>query len=414
MYIFKCPYCGAQYNVAGRSPGDELECVGCTALLIVPDTSSITTSRNESIFLQVINTLAKPKYIVTAVGVIVVAVSIYFIVSVFAGNKSSEPTKIPITVIDTPNTKGGSDETANPNKSVDGVGKIETSWETQISRAIGKLNEEFGPRFSTNADNKPYLLAVERSDAYAVETIMENCNKLLSSLYRSFFDEFGKELNLSGADGVLLVVVFRSRESFDNYFVNTRNKSLSSEMTGVYEYKKRRLLVYNNARLYFNILHEGAHQLVHCYVRKPLSMLWLHEGIASYFEQFSRGSIGEMVINTDVNKERLNDAKAAIASDRYVKLGDLVRFTIDDFWGWYYSNKDDAGRISADARAYYAESWALVYFLRNYEDGRFKSQFNGYMKKALDGGGGYEDFIRSFGSIEELESLFVAYIKKLQ
>ncbi len=119
------------------------------------------------------------------------------------------------------------------------------------------------------------------------------------------------------------------------------------------------------------LAHEGWHQYFHHYTVSWVAMpSWIDEGVGDYFfsatydEQFGGVRVGSL------NDGRLRRVRDAIEDDAAVPIGDLVFFEQKD----YYAN----------ASVFYAQGWALVYFLMHHENEDYRELIPKYIKRFKD------------------------------
>lgn len=122
------------------------------------------------------------------------------------------------------------------------------------------------------------------------------------------------------------------------------------------------------------IAHEGMHQYLSRHISAPLPA-WLNEGLASYCEAVDLA--GDMPRFTPQhNLFRMNSLREALAEGRLIPLGELLN--------------TDAGTIlmqgeSQRTRTYYAQSWALIAYLRHGADRSYARRFDNLLADLLDG-----------------------------
>lgn len=406
LKIVKCPFCDQTYDITNFRAGDVLSCGGCSATLVVPKARGISSFSIQKAVSYVAG--VPKKKLALAASAIAILVAISFIVLPKGAPAQKKDNNVVAAVI--PSNPVKSEQAVKKEPEV-ASGSIERPLEN-ISAITNKLYEEFGPKFYVSV-SKPYLLAIEKSDTYLAQGKIEEYVKVLNALYKGFMDKFKDVLGLHEANDYLLVIILNSRESFDDYFLHSRGVPLSPEINGLYEYRNKRLIVYNEPNShYHSLLHEGTHQLVHYFAKNTINVFWLQEGLSNYFESTHFDGIASN--DKDINKDRLRDYKVALSEGKLARLEDIAKLSIDDFWKWFYGEERNIKSNSADAKVYYAESWALIYFLQNSKDGAFRQQFNSYFKKALDGEVGYGDFIKAFGDTDSLEKEFFDYMNELK
>jgi hypothetical protein len=405
----RCPFCGKRYNVTGVTTGTQLRCGGCTAVLAVPSTQRFLTrpgAPRSRRALRVCGALAA--------GLLFAAVLFLCMRS----SKAPEPAPAPAS----PATQAPAPAPGNE--------RVAGAIVSPVERAKDELAQEFGSGFWNHAlKDSPYLLFVERSDHYHRDMI-EDYGRRLDKVHAAFRREFAA-LELPDIEGVLVVVVLRSRQSFDDYCLRRDGKKLAAQIQGIYEYGRRRVVVYDDVNVSDQVLfHEGVHQLVDYYTllrtggrRRPSTAYWFQEGLGTYFESFQ--SVGnELQFEPSVNRSRLASVKQAMQSAGegqrdFISLHVLTGMTVEEFWKWFeHSQARDPEEARRLAQLYYAESWAFVQFLRQRSPATRKT-FDEYLVAELSGRGTKEEFEeilrRNLGiELPQLEREFRDYVGALR
>jgi hypothetical protein len=120
--------------------------------------------------------------------------------------------------------------------------------------------------------------------------------------------------------------------------------------------------------------HEGWHQ----YSQRTLGNqipLWLEEGIATYMEGYLSYPDGVPRFRPWANLERYHTLRRAARADRLIPLSELLRRTPQSFLA------DSKTRLLV----YYAQVWALVHFLAEGEDGRYREALRQVLVDAAQG-----------------------------
>jgi hypothetical protein len=417
--LVRCPFCSKRFNIAGIAAGTRLRCGGCTAVLHVPDPAAAPESRlrfTRSGILQVVGGIAAG---------LIGAVALYVALrpsppgsTAYALAPASPP---PVARI--PQAAPEEKESAGPSDVI------------EYGPVMRRVREEFGERFFFR-EAWPYFIALEPGERFRLLDAFGAYARCLETVHRAFRKEFAEPLGLPEAKAPLLVLVFNSRSSFDRYCEERDGKPMHPSIKGVYEYHHERIVVYHDeGEVPFDVLyHEGSHQLVHHYTirqagrqrgtspRTVQGSFWFQEGLGAYFEGVRPRDAG-FAFDPGAGRDRLPTLKQALHPQgprrEFVPLSVLVGLTVDDFWKWF---KDELARdpigTPNKARLYYAESWALVHFLRH-EGGNHRNVFDAYFERELQERGGKEaflDFVKRHLEIElpELEERFVQYIRKLQ
>jgi Protein of unknown function (DUF1570) len=122
--------------------------------------------------------------------------------------------------------------------------------------------------------------------------------------------------------------------------------------------------------------HEGWHQYTQSTFKEALPM-WMEEGLATYMEGFrqSRQDPTDFAFMPWANVERFYALRDASRKGRLVSLERVLDSTPQDLM---------AENASA-ALQYYAQVWALVHFLNEFEGGRYRPALKGMVQDAADG-----------------------------
>ena len=125
----------------------------------------------------------------------------------------------------------------------------------------------------------------------------------------------------------------------------------------------------------FLTAHEGWHQYTQSVFREPLP-IWLEEGIATYMEGHrfdSEAGVAEFLPWR--NLERYGELRARARRGGLIPLEDLLERTPQSFL--------EGG--PNQLLTYYAQLWALVQFLVNGEDGRYRAGLERLLEDAVEG-----------------------------
>ena len=215
-HLVRCPYCTKRFNLTGISPGTRLRCGGCQAVLTVPGSPSARSSSPLKI---------------TAI----VAASVVFVVAViFALGSSPTPVEEPVARVDVPvvekpvvEPKQDSDKlvtNTGPEKPVEAA-PPGASWDFRFQMVESVLFNEFNSRMVTFDKVHPYLVAVETSKQYIAFDVAVEYAQRLETLNATFRRGFEVPLDLEEVDEPLVVLVFKSRDSFDAYCLRTEGQS---------------------------------------------------------------------------------------------------------------------------------------------------------------------------------------------
>ncbi|HXG62009.1 MAG TPA: hypothetical protein VNO22_11570 [Planctomycetota bacterium] len=413
LRLVRCPYCGKRFNVGGVAAGTRLRCAGCTAVLTVPRAGDSPGPRSGwSLALQIVT------------GAAAGLAAAWMIAALLR----PEPEPLPAP----PRLPERTAEKAPRVPDLPAVPEQVASYQDDpYGRAVRRLQQEFGSRFFYHKA-KPYLIALEASPRYHATMVMEDYAQRMEVLHSAFQREFGRTLNLPEVEPALVVLIFNSRESFDRYFLERDRKRMSDSIKGIYEYdrERRRVVVYHDYNVPYDVLfHEGVHQLVHHHTlretegRRVFGTYWLQEGLGTYFEGLRRGEQGGF-FDPAGGRDRLPTLKQALpprggGKGDFIPLNVLVGLTVDHFWQWFEEGMlAEPEQTTQKARLYYAQSWALVHFLRH-RGAAHGTVLDEYLRREIAGRGGkevFEDLVRHHLKMElpELEEEFIAYIQGLR
>ncbi len=413
LRLVRCPFCGRRFNITGIPVGTRMRCGFCTAVLTVPRGESGSGRPR----------LPRAMLVQVGAGVaagLAVALGLYLLL-----RPASPAATVPeLAAAARPAVPSPPElpRPALPGPSMPPVADV-------IKQEIF---EDFGTEVIFYESARPYLVAIEPSDRYLARELSVQYADRLGALGAAFRREFGGPLGLPEVEAVLPVVVLSSRSSFDRYCEARERKRLDPAIKGIYEYDRRRVVLYHDFGVPTEVLfHEGAHQLVHHYTlrgteglrRGAAGTYWFQEGTGTYFEGFQRRPTGEILIDVSVNHGRLATLKQTLNQHGmadFIPLSVLVGMTVEDFWRWYQGLMSEGGGQSTlrKAQLYYAESWAFVHFLRQ-KGGNHRKVFDEYFRAEISGRGGkevFEGLVRDHlrKDLSELEKEFVEYILALR
>lgn len=419
LRLVRCPYCRQRFNVAGAPAGSRIQCTFCAAELRVPVPLRVPTRRSLP---------RRRRWILSsaAAAALLLAGGTYLLI------RPGPPAETGPPVARVPAYEDRV-EPAAPETVLRTVGHEpdDVRWNTRVAAVQERLLQEFSAGRLAMMSSYPFLVAVEEGRRFVKTDLVHDYANRLRMLYEQFRREFSGPQDLPKVDEVLPVVILNSRESYDQYCLKTQRRKMPAQITGMYEYAGRRTVMYHDAWApYEVILHEATHQLAHYYHRRLLEAdgrrpgkdvvqsYWFQEGLGTYFEGF-RMRDGEIELDPRVNRNRLPAVKQAIEDGSFVPLERLAKMTIDDFWEWFDGGGADESDRSRTAQLYYAESWALVYFLLHGEDGRYKKAFDEYFRCELEGRGTIEALQRALRmetglSLQRFEEAFVDYVRSLR
>jgi hypothetical protein len=285
-------------------------------------------------------------------------------------------------------------------------------------------------------DSKRFL-AVGNADEGFVEQQLYYCE----TLYDQFFEHFRKKgFDVHEPHGKLVVAIFDSQDGFDAYL----GRKSSSALTGVYEQRTNRLVVFDwgssdayrrakdstaeaarkwsgtvpgqrsveeyqrrvrewrHAENVATIVHETAHQLSYnagLLNREGDVSAWLAEGLACYCEGTNAGSwlgIGGRNPARAVTlakclgaKHELMTVRTLIENDNWLRRGDVSTIALG-----------------------YAQSWCLFRMLMEQQPEALKGYVAAvYPRRTPDHR--LTDFVEAFGDLDKLEKRYQEYVRNV-
>jgi hypothetical protein len=134
--------------------------------------------------------------------------------------------------------------------------------------------------------------------------------------------------------------------------------------------------------------HEGWHQYTQRTFAEPLP-IWLEEGIATTMEGYRWESTGPAILPWS-NTERFDQLRAAAAQGTLMPLIDIFETSPQELLApaslaEVTADPSSPRRATDAALTYYAQIWALVHFLREGENGKYRDAFIQAVNDACDG-----------------------------
>ncbi len=396
----RCPHCSRRYDVTAVAPGTRLRC-GCSTILRIPVWPA---PRRLPLWRIAAGICA---------GLVTVAILVLALRPASPLPDSATP---PVAVApSTPLTPASEDH-----------GFIDDP----VARLERELQVEFpASRFTCSAQSRPFFIALQNSERFAAADWARDFAQAMELASTVFNREIAERLGLRPVrDTLLPVLILESRISFDRYCESRNRRSHGPDVKGFYEYSRRRIVTYHEGVVPRDVLlHEATHQLVHYYLlretegRKVAVTYWMQEGLGCYLEPFRRRVDGEVGPERGRVDERLPMLKEILGRpDRaeYIPLRRLLGMTVDGMFDSYGPGRDE---LSTDplreAKFCYAESWALVHFLRRSGPGHRKL-FDAYLRRELAGSASpalFEQLVRDELGLDlvQFEEQFVKYVQTL-
>jgi tetratricopeptide (TPR) repeat protein len=241
-----------------------------------------------------------------------------------------------------------------------------------------------------------YTVRTNESEAFARELAV-----LAEAAYAEFAIYFGSEIKLPGKDRMQLWA-FRSYEDYRRHCVETRAED-HLNAAGFARSDSNTVVGWNKTKSEKQFLETMVHEAAHLYyfrafpAGRPPS--WHAEGLATYFEGFDWD--GKKYRFGGLSEGRVAFARDAMKGGRHIPLKDLL-------------GGDALGLINSDmqkALLFYAECWALNYYLSVTENKAYREAYLGY--RAETGKGGTKTLADFFPDMAKLESDWVKFVTGL-
>lgn len=210
--------------------------------------------------------------------------------------------------------------------------------------ARGDIKEAKGFK---QVNGKYYIVQVKDISVEEAEKILQHMDRLMEEFLKLYEYPFGTQR--------CYVIVYGLKKDFERVarVEDLENPRAFSYRKGINHYA----VTYYEADLYQTLNHEAFHLFIENIFKKDVP-IWFNEGMACYYETCE--FVGSRFEANRVNKARLSTAKDSIRTKQWPSPRDLVRFS----WGEFHG---------ANECINYAASWALIYYLKNKDEGAFKN-----------------------------------------
>ncbi len=237
------------------------------------------------------------------------------------------------------------------------------------------------PDFITDKSTPAHLVQTAHYDIYTTlqdALILRQIPVFLESAFNAYAQTVSQKLQ---TDKRLVVYFFETRaqwEDFTTYWTGPQSDIYLKIKAGAYYYRGA-CVAYHLARLAdFSVLvHEAWHQFADQIFQYRLPA-WLDEGLATNFEAYTQN--GKVQFTPQRNASRLFSLRQTLATNTMIPLADLINL--------------DAGHVVARAsedpdqqtvKAYYAQVYAFMRFLREYQYGRYAPKLQTLLEDAYAG-----------------------------
>jgi len=397
MSIVRCPFCDRRYNVTGIPSGTKVLCTSCRATLTVP---AMRQPLRAAWWRRLVPESASAQITLGVIGGLVVATAAYLAI------RSRTPVAPEMAAA--PEAAGAKAAPAGGWERGESVPFMpQGSRDEQVEWFTGRIYREFGANkflFDARSDS-PFVLAGELHPRVNLPTMFDEFQNALKSLMERFRAEIVEPLQLGEPHEILPILVFTSRETFDDYLRGGNNAPLPPEVPGLYEYQKRRVVFLHERKWYpiEVLLHEATHQLIHYHFRyradaDKRQSWWFQEGMAVYFEQFKRTPTAHVEVDPSLPSPRLPVLKDAVRRGDLPALWQVMGMDLDEIWKHWNGPGGQQGDRMRFTQLCYGEAWALVHYLRHGAAGKYRKLFDEYVQEELKGRGGKGEFERLLSS----------------
>ncbi len=317
-------------------------------------------------------------------------------------NSSTVPAQAPAKA-----TSPGGDDVGKPAAPPQDDAFMETA-----RQKMAVLDEMFGKDFFWYFTNdgvmpRPYMVAAERSKNVDTTTLEKEYSEIFGYLYQEFFREYGPLVGAKEITEPVVAIVFDSKESYEKLFKERKDLALADPefMAGYFRPDNEMLYQWRQEDLWEVMFHEGTHQLVHHATKKwgPSALQttpWFSEGIADYMGGHTRKTTFDKEKNKFVIEFKLGQyiqgRYSALQSDIERNVLSLKELCYLDFFKFKQAQNNQSGSSENQSitGAVYAEGWAFVKFLHEYDGGKYRAYFNQFFQAECQGKGGGDSFAK--------------------
>jgi hypothetical protein len=207
--------------------------------------------------------------------------------------------------------------------------------------------------------------------------MLKQIPSFVEALWQEYQNQLPQPITAGGSKFKLYLFKERTEwDSFSQTFTGDQWPVYQKIKKGAY-YLKDSCVAYNigRTRTFSVIGHEGWHQFCNKYFKYRLPS-WLDEGIAQLFEQSTLEN-GRFIFQASKNYQRLGALKLSMQSGKVIPLKDLISLNPGQV---VFNEQADAA-----TQAFYAESYALVRFLREDNYGKWLGSYHQMMLGAMNG-----------------------------
>lgn len=298
-----------------------------------------------------------------------------------------------------------------------------TAWAPPylVCYARGEEISEYDLRQIPDGRRRREIRALVRKRREALHPAAEEAARVLTWLDAEFLRRFGARHGLepleapwggrgdyptgvrSYPDGaVLQVIVFDSPEAFETFHDEHRGGPPWPQDRGYYRPKDRRIYTFapyadraEHARWVRSLLRLGTYQLLECYAcqkrrwRAPaVGRDFLGAGLAGFFSGVRAGKDGHLEftgLDVDLLREAQQTADDLKPRGKPYPLRSLKELTGVETYEAAARGVPEWARTEEALDLYLQQSWMAVYFLQEYDGGRYREGFERYLEAYLSG-----------------------------
>jgi tetratricopeptide (TPR) repeat protein len=259
---------------------------------------------------------------------------------------------------------------------------------TRGPRDLGCVHELESPNYLIVTDISP-----ERAAWYASQ---------LEVVRAHYLDAF-KKWYTGDARPKPRIAIFNTREAFYTY-TELSSTSRRENWAGFFDPANNELVLFEDLDLEQTLqvlYHEAFHHFASAMLKYP--PYWWNEGIAEYMSALKLDPQGKKIQErARLLEGRLQNIQMALTADYYVPFETILNYTPGQFY-------------SGPVWLHYAQGWAMIHFLYEYESGRYRPLIEQYFDELVRGKTQRQAFDAVFqGKTAELQKEWLKFTKALK
>lgn len=188
----------------------------------------------------------------------------------------------------------------------------------------------------------------------------------------------------------------------ENYFAKLAERGVKADNTaGIFFWSSQEVGLstflegQSGLRMFHTLQHEGFHQFAYIRIGSSLP-IWANEGVAEYFGQ---AILVKGKLKTGVAPEsRIERIREEIRNEISFPLEELLTIS-HERWNMAVSGGD------VRAGVLYDQSWSVIHFLINAENGKYADALQTYIRTAATGAAPEQAMIKAFGSADAAKAM---------